>query len=298
MGRDQDCRNASGFAGLSPEKTRPNRQWLRWMLLLVLLGIGILAKGYWNATRDPVIRTASLSVKDWPDDEPPLKILLISDIHVAGPDMPPERLRHIVTRLNALKPDMVLIAGDLVSEKGVATHIYTAAEIVEPLSGLKSRLGTVVAIGNHDHWFKSAPLEAELRKHNITVVKNDAIERGPLVLGVVDDIHIGLDDIPATFAAMDKLPPKPRVLLAHSPDVVPDMPSAVAAVFAGHTHCGQIAFPLFGALTYASRYGDRFACGAINDNGQPVFVTAGLGTSVLPLRYGAVPDAWLITLKP
>jgi uncharacterized protein len=278
--------------------TRPKRRWLRWLALLMLLGFGILAKGYWNATRDPVIRTASLSVTNWPAGEPPLKILLISDIHVAGPDMPPERVRHIVAQLNRLKPDLVLVAGDLVSEKGVATHSYSAPEIVEPLSGLKSRLGTVVALGNHDHWFKSAQLEAELRKHNITVVKNNAIERGPLVLGVVDDIHIGLDDIPATFAAMDKLPPKPQILLAHSPDVVPDITSAVAAVFAGHTHCGQIVFPFFGALTYVSRYGDRFACGAINDNGQRVFVTAGLGTSVLPLRFGAMPDAWLVTLRP
>ncbi len=284
---------------MSEVATRPKRLWLRWLAvlaLLVLIGIGVLAKGYWNATRDPVIRTASLSVKNWPAEEPPLKILLISDIHVAGPDMPPERVRHIVAELNNLKPDLVLIAGDLVSEKGVATHIYNAEEIIAPLSGLKSRLGTVVALGNHDHWFKSAPLEAELKRYNIAVVKNDAIERGPLVLGVIDDIHIGLHDIPATFAAMDRLPSKPRIVLAHSPDVVPEMPSAVAAVFAGHTHCGQVVFPLFGALTYVSDYGDRFACGAIDDNGQRVFVTAGLGTSVLPLRYGAMPDAWLVTL--
>lgn len=284
---------------MSEVATRPKRLWLRWLAvlaLLVLIGIGVLAKGYWNATRDPVIRTASLSVKNWPAEEPPLKILLISDIHVAGPDMPPERVRHIVAELNNLKPDLVLIAGDLVSQKGVATHIYNAEEIIAPLSGLKSRLGTVVALGNHDHWFKSAPLEAELKRYNIAVVKNDAIERGPLVLGVIDDIHIGLHDIPATFAAMDRLPSKPRIVLAHSPDVVPEMPSAVAAVFAGHTHCGQVVFPLFGALTYVSDYGDRFACGAIDDNGQRVFVTAGLGTSVLPLRYGAMPDAWLVTL--
>jgi uncharacterized protein len=86
--------------------------------------------------------------------------------------------------------------------------------------------------------------------------------------------------------------------VTHSPDVVPDLPLPVTAVFAGHTHCGQIAFPYFGAITYVSRYGDRFACGDINDKGQRVFVGAGLGTSILPLRYGAPPDAWLVTLKP
>lgn len=273
-------------------------RWRRWVALLLLLGVATVAKGYWNAARDPIIRRATVAVEGWPAGEPPLKILLLSDIHVAGPDMPPERLERLVAQLNALKPDLVLIAGDLVSEKGVATHIYSAPEIIRPLAGLKSKLGTVVALGNHDHWFESAPLEAELNRYKIAVVKNSAIERGPLVLGVIDDIHIGLHDIPATFAAMDKLPPKPRILLAHSPDVVPDMPSPVAAVFAGHTHCGQIVFPFFGALTYVSSYGDRFACGDINDNGQRVFVSAGLGTSVLPLRYGAMPDAWLVRLGP
>ena len=89
----------------------------------------------------------------------------------------------------------------------------------------------------------------------------------------------------------------PRVLVTHGPDIVPGLPSPVAAVFAGHTHCGQIAMPLIGAISYVSRYGDRFACGLIDDKGQKVVVGAGLGTSIMPLRYGAPPDVWLITLK-
>ncbi|MBL0915083.1 MAG: metallophosphoesterase, partial [Sphingopyxis sp.] len=93
------------------------------MLILALLGIALLAKGYWNATRDPVVRTATVAVTDWPAGQAPLKILLLSDTHVAGPDMPPERLARIVGELNRLKPDLVLIAGDLVSEKRTATHI-------------------------------------------------------------------------------------------------------------------------------------------------------------------------------
>src|SRR3546814_5858977 len=96
---------------------RRSRRWLRWLSLLALAGAALLAKGYWNATRDPVIRTAAVEVADWPAGQPPLKLLLLSDIHVAGPDMPPERLVRIVADLTQLKPDLVLIAGDLVSEK-------------------------------------------------------------------------------------------------------------------------------------------------------------------------------------
>jgi uncharacterized protein len=285
-------------AQVAPVKTNWRRRLFRAAIALTLLAIAVLAKGYWNATRDPVIRTADVSVADWPKASPPIKVLLISDIHVAGPDMPPERVERLVRQLNALKPDLILIAGDLVSEKGVATHIYSAAEATAPLAGLRAPLGVIAVLGNHDHWFRSAPLEAGLMRGGITVLKNEAIERGPLVIGGVSDAFLGFDDVPATFGEMDKLGGKPRILLSHGPDIVPDMPSPVAAVFTGHTHCGQIAFPYFGALTYVSRYGDRFACGDITDRGQRIFVTAGLGTSVLPLRYGAMPDAWLVTLKP
>lgn len=266
--------------------------------MLALVGAALFARGYWNATRDPVIRTASVKVDDWPAAQPALKILLISDTHVAGPDMPPVRLARIVGDLNRLKPDLVLIAGDLVSEKRTATHIYTAAEVVAPLGGLRAPLGVIVAPGNHDHWFRPDALRGELEKRGIRVLQNQAVKLGPLVVGGVDDDYSDHDDVPATLAAMGRLGPGVPLLLTHSPDIVPDLPRPVAAVFAGHTHCGQIRFPFIGALTYVSRYGDRFACGDIDDKGQRVFVGAGLGTSLLPLRFNTPPDAWLVTLGP
>jgi predicted MPP superfamily phosphohydrolase len=222
--------------------------------------------------------------------------LLLSDTHVAGPDMPPERLARIVGELNQLKPDLVLIAGDLISEKRLATHVYTADEAVAPLAGFRAALGIIVAPGNHDHWFDPTAIRAGLERGGAVVLQNEAIRRGPLIIGGVDDDFSRHDDVPATFAAMDRLGAGPRILVTHSPDIVPDLPSPVAGVFAGHTHCGQIVLPLIGAVSSVTRYGDRFGCGWIDDSGQAVFVGAGLGTSVLPLRYGAPPDVWLVTL--
>jgi hypothetical protein len=273
----------------------------RWRLLgiVLFLLLLILARGLWNATRDPIIHRATVAVANWPAEQPPLTILLISDVHVAGPDMSPERLDRLVGDYNRLKPDLVLIAGDLISGKRWSNRHYSPAEIAAPLAHFRAPLGVVAVLGNHDYWHDAAAQARELRQRGITVLTNQAVERGPIVIGGIADEVSEHDDVPATWAAMDALPPRPRVLLTHGPDVVPDLPDrTIAAVFSGHTHCGQIVLPLVGALSYSSRYGDRFACGRIDYEGLPVFVGAGMGTSIVPLRFGAPPSVWLVTLGP
>lgn len=88
------------------------------------------------------------------------------------------------------------------------------------------------------------------------------------------------------------------MLFAHSPDVVPRLPPRFGLVLAGHTHCGQIVLPLIGAIASSSNYGERYRCGIVRELGRITLAAAGLGASVLPLRYGAVPDWWMVTLGP
>lgn len=265
-------------------------------MLLALIGAALIARGVWNASRDPIVRTATLALADWPAGEPPLRVLLISDTHVAGPDMPPERLGAVLRRLNALDPDLILLAGDFHSGKTLATRHYSAAELTAPFAEAKARLGVVAVLGNHDYWFQPEPIAKGLEAAGVTVLRNGAVRRGPLIVGGIDDEVTNHARLKRAYAAMDALGGGPRIIVSHSPDIVPDLPAPVDAVFAGHTHCGQIALPLVGALSYASKYGDRFACGAMTDHGQKIFVGAGLGTSILPLRYGVPPDVWLVTL--
>lgn len=266
----------------------------RILLAAVALGIVILALAYRIAVADPIVRRATVAVLP-PGAGRPLTLLLVSDIHVAGPDMPPDRLARIVAQMNALRPDIILIAGDLISDKRVSTRRYTLAEAITPLSALRARLGTFAVLGNHDHWRDAERARAELRKANIRVLDNAAARAGPLVIGGLDDAFTGHDDLAATVRAMDRLGGVP-VMLSHSPDPFPDVPARVRLMVAGHTHCGQIRLPVIGALTYMSRYGERYACGGVRGRGRTLVVGAGLGTSVLPLRLGAPPDVWLLTL--
>ncbi len=269
----------------------------RLLLVAMLLGLAVLAGGYATARSDPAVRRATISLPDWPARAPPIRVLLISDIHVAGPDMPESRLARLVQRMNALSPDLVLIAGDLVSDKRLSTRRYSLREAVAPLAGLDAPLGRIAVLGNHDHWRNGPEARAALAMAGIRVLENEAVAVGPLALGGLDDAFTGRDDLPATLAGMRALPGA-RILLSHSPDPFARLPADVTLMLAGHTHCGQIALPLIGAPETASEHGDRYLCGIVREGGRTLVVGAGLGTSVVPLRIGVRPDMWLVELRP
>jgi hypothetical protein len=269
----------------------------RAFMFLLVFGLAFTAFMYWTATRDPVVRQTEVRLRGWPRGAPPVRAVLISDIHVAGPDMAPERLARIVAQINALRPDVVLIAGDLVSDKTVATRTYPMAEAVAPLARLRARLGTFAVLGNHDHWRNAAEARAALEAAGITLLTNGAARAGPLAIGGLDDDFTGHDDMRRTLAAIRRVRGA-RILLSHSPDPFATLADDVPLMLAGHTHCGQIRLPLIGAISYESRYGSRYGCGRIDEHGRTLIVGAGLGTSVLPLRLGAVPDLWLVTIGP
>ena len=274
-----------------------NRRQIIWALVvLAALPLVSMVYMYRLALSDPVVRRATIAMPDWPKDAPPLRVTLLSDIHVVGPDMPPSRLARIVPQVNALNADVILLAGDYVSDKRSATRTYSGAEGLASLSNLRAPGGVYAVLGNHDHWRDAAEISRALRKANIRILKNEAVTIGGMRLGGVDDEYTGNADLKGTVAAM-RSAPGARVLLTHSPDVAPATPRDVTLILAGHTHCGQIRLPGYGAISYVSKYGERFGCGLITEGTRRVVVTAGIGTSVLPFRLGAPPDVWLLTLK-
>ena len=107
---------------------------------------------------------------------------------------------------------------------------------------------------------------------------------------------VGLDDLPGALAQIgDKAP---VILLAHEPDIFPSVPDRVALTICGHTHGGQIALPLLGPLYVPSRYGTRYAYGHVRENGRDLIVSAGLGMSGIPVRFGVPPEITLISTGP
>lgn len=280
---------------------RPRRSGRRKARIAVaLVALALLAfasKAVTDTMAMPHVRRATVALPQLPATSAPLRLALISDVHVAGPDMPPSRLAAIVREVNALRPDLILIAGDFVSDRRLASRHYTTAEAIAPLRALRPNLATVAVPGNHDHWRDARGVRAELSRAGVVVLANQARRFGPIVIGGLDDDFTGHADLATTLQAMRALGGAP-VLLSHSPDPFPEVPAGVGLMLAGHTHCGQLRYPWGGSPATMSRYGERYACGVVREDGKVLVTTAGLGTSVLPFRFGTHPEIWLIELSP
>ena len=173
---------------------------------------------------------------------------------------------------------------------------------MEPLGALSAPLGVVMVPGNHDHWYDWDALSQQLAKYpQMTVLVNEAAQFGPLAIGGVDDDFTGRADVGGTIEQMQALT-GPRVILTHSPDIFPNVPTNVDLVLAGHTHCGQIGYPQIGewgggAPATMSDYGAKYACGVVEEHGKTLVTSAGLGTSLLPVRLFTAPEIWLIEVR-
>ena len=266
---------------------------MRWALTLLAGSWLLLIHMLLLASSEPVVRHLDYIPHRSASSVRPQRLVLLTDIHVSGPDMTRSRLVRIVEQINRLRPDIVLLGGDFLSAKKLTTERYDVQTALRPLASLRASSGIVAVMGNHDHWSDSEAVSRELRGIGITVLNNQATRIGNLAIGGVDDDFTDHADIRAVAGKLNELGGIP-VILSHSPDIFPATPSFIGLVLAGHTHCGQINWPLIGPVFTASHYGRRFACGIIRKRGQTMIVSAGVGTRILPLRLGAPPDIWVI----
>ena len=90
------------------------------------------------------------------------------------------------------------------------------------------------------------------------------------------------------------------IVLTHEPDIFTGLHNSnerIQLILAGHTHGGQIRLPFIGGIIVPSSYGNKYSKGYIKENGKQMFVTSGIGTSILPVRFLCPPEIILITLK-
>jgi len=271
-------------------------RWGRRLLLFALLApaAGLTLWTFWIEPSQLVVQRASATWRG-----PALKVALLSDLHIGAPHVGLDKLRQVVERVNAESPDVVMIAGDFVTRGVLGGSLVQPEQIAQELKNLRAPLGVVAVLGNHDWWYDGPRVLRALRDTGIKVLEDDAIlvesRGGPLWFA-------GLSDHWTQEASWRALLSKvsdgaPVLALTHNPDAFPEMPERVDILLAGHTHGGQVRFPLIGAPIVPSRFGQRYARGLIEENGRRMFVTTGVGTSMLPARFRVPPEIVILSLQ-
>ena len=277
------------------------RRRLAWIVLLgaaaALLLLG--AEAFVVEPSSLEVHRAMLALPGWPATHQPLTVALLADLHTGAPWQGLDELRRIVDTTNALRPDLVLLLGDYVIH-GVLGGRFIPPEESAPLLGrLVAPLGVYAVLGNHDHWFDAGRVRAALEEAGLTVLEDRArrIERpgGDFWLVGLKDYWEDDRDLAGAIAPLtDELP---ALAFTHNPDMFATLPGRFALVLAGHTHGGQVDLPLIGRPIVPSHFGQRYASGHIVEQGRHLFVTTGIGTSILPVRLGVPPEIVLLTLR-
>jgi predicted MPP superfamily phosphohydrolase len=218
------------------------------------------------------------------------RIVHLSDIH-HSPFTSLEHIRRTVRIANRLKPDMFILTGDYVSHE--PEYIAPVAEV---LGDLKSEFGTYACLGNHDHWTDAGLVTHLLRGEGIKLLINEGFpftaNDVSFWIAGIDDHMAGKVDLPA--ALQGSYPDEMKLLLAHNPIVLRQAARfEIDLVLSGHTHGGQVKFRDRERKLLPQR---KLSSGLHRRKDTQIYITRGIGTVVLPIRYQCPPEISLLEL--
>ena len=246
-----------------------------------------------------VVNQVTINLPGWPSSFAGLKVAIVSDLHVGSPHVDVNKLQQVISTINGQNPDLVLIAGDFVIQDVVGGNFVEPEVIAGKLKDLRARWGVFAVLGNHDWWYDGDRVMRALNGVGIRVLENDVarIQQDGQSLWVVGlaDMWTRQPDIEGTLQKVSD--DSPVILLTHNPDIFPRIPARVTLTVAGHTHGGQVNLPIIGRRIVPSDYGERYAIGHIEEANHHLFVTPGIGTSIIPVRFRVAPEISILTLN-
>lgn len=233
-----------------------------------------------------------LTIPGWPRLSRALRVAFLSDLHVGSHAGDVARLAAIAGETAALAPDLALFGGDYVNMQLFGGGRVPPRVVAALLARIEAPLGRFAILGNHDYAYGEQDITAALVEHGITVIDHDrhAIAVGNHAIDIVGlpDAHVVRPQLRGLLQGLS--PQRPAIVLTHDPVWFKDVPAGPFLTLAGHTHGGQIRLPGVGVLKNSSRAPRSWTHGLIVENGRHLYVSAGLGTSAIPLRIGVPPE--------
>jgi len=263
------------------------------LVVTAALAVGVFALAC--GRRAPRAARVEIRLERWPRALDGFRIVQISDIHI-GPMLDRRFAATITERVNALRPDLIAVTGDLVD--GSVKHFGPE---IAPFSGLRARHGVFFVTGNHDYYSGADPWLAEIRKIGMRPLRNERVEirqaGAAFDLAGVDD-HRGYlfgpghgEDVAGALTGRD--PGRPVILLAHDPTTFRTAAHlGVDLQISGHTHGGQI-WP----FNYLVRIAVRYVAGHYRRGAAQLFVSRGTGYWGPPMRLAAPSEITEIVLR-
>jgi len=274
-----------GLAGEEFEELVSSTAYLRGRALMIL-AIATLASGFALArgTAAPITKRIDIALENFPESLDGFRIVQISDIHI-GPMLDRRFSKLLVDRVDALKPDLIAVTGDLVD--GRVSHLE---DEVAPFRDLSAPHGVYFVTGNHDYYSGADEWTEHVMSFGWRPLRNESttIERdgGQFSLVGVDDPHgamlngHGGEDL--ALALRDVNPSHATVLLAHDPATFRRTKKThVGLQISGHTHGGQI-WP----FRWAVRAVTPWVAGHYHVGDHQIYVSCGTGYWGPPMRLG------------
>ncbi|MDA9345882.1 metallophosphoesterase [Porticoccaceae bacterium] len=262
---------------------------------IVLAVVLVLAGIYLNSIVQIAMNTQSLYLVTDSESHETLRVALLSDIHVKNSPDAIADLAELWSEVIEQTPEIILLAGDYINDGASNQDIASIGPAIANIFRVSGGIPIVAVLGNHDHWSGAESWTEYLSEAGVTVLENETVVLdaiGTCIRGFGDAFtdHFEYADFPS--ACFDRL----QITLTHDPAGAFN-PKIKGLVLAGHTHCGQISIPFVGPIYVPTQAPKETHCGLYKDEQRQVFVSSGIGTSVIPLRLNTQSEWDLITIN-
>lgn len=275
-----------------PSRHKVERYLAKPMLSWGLGLTGLYARGVQNALR-PVVRKIQLSFSDLPPAFDGFQLLHLSDLHIDGIQGLTETVIDVVSEM---APDLCVMTGDYRFDiEGSCERAHAGMRAI--VGCVSAKCDIVGILGNHD----SSEMAYALEDMGVRVLINDAaeIEREDdsiSIIGVDDPYDYKCDDLECALAPVptDRF----KILLAHAPELYDEAAEkGVHLYLCGHTHAGQVRIPWIGPVIRNSVCPRSYSHGHWRHKGMHGYTSAGIGCSMLPVRFNCPPEIVLVELR-